>query len=282
MGIIIDGNGLAKKINQETSDEVRALGCTPSLAIVLVGDNSDSKIYVDKKIKKSKELGMEPNLYKCDDDSGQAKILEVIDWLNNDNDIDGILLQLPLPNDYDYDVDELISRISPAKDLDRFHPKNIDPIINTCDVSLMMPPVFGAVLEMLKSIDFELDGMLTTVISNSEIFGGSMAKVLSCQGASVQLCSVDDPELREMSVTSDLLISAIGKPKFIDNSMVKDEAVVIDIGFTRENKKLHGDVDFEDVKDKVSYISPVPGGVGPLTVAMTLRNALELYKKSNE
>ena len=279
---IIDGKKLAEDINNQTVLEVQTLPRRPNLAIIIVGDNPDSDLYVSKKEKKAKEVGVDTHTYKCEQDIGQGKLLETIDWLNQDDMIDGIMVQLPLPKDGDYNTDEIIKRIRPDKDVDRFHPENIKPIRETCSDKHIMPPVFGVVLEMLKSISIELEDTKVTILSKSEIFGGSLAKALECKGAKTTVCSADDPEVSEKSRGADILIPVIGKPKFVKGDMIKEDVVIIDVGITREMGSVYGDVDFEDVKDKAGYISPVPGGVGPMTVALTLRNTLELYKRRSE
>lgn len=279
MAKIIDGKALAEKINDKTVREVVKLDRRPNLAIILVGDNPDSSLYVGKKEKKAKEIGIDTHCYKCDEDIGQAKMLEMIDFFNKDDLIDAIMVQLPLPREQGYNTDEIIARIKPKKDVDRFHPSNIGPITTTCDFNMIMPPVFGVILEMLASIDCDLEGNKVTILANSEIFGGSLAKVLECRGAECSVVSADDTKAKEKCSQADILISVIGRPRFVKKDMVKKDAVIIDVGITREMGSIYGDVDFEDVKDKAGYISPVPGGVGPMTVAITLRNVLELYKR---
>ncbi len=277
---IIDGKALAKKIKGQIVKEVAKPGAKrPNLAIIFVGNNSDSCLYVEKKEKAAKEVGVDTHLYKCAPDIGQEKVLETIDFLNKDEAIDAILVQLPLPQDQDYNTDEIIACIKPAKDVDRFHPENIGPIRNTCDSGLIMPPVFGAVLEMLNSINCQLEDKLVTIISNSEIFGSSLAKALECRGAQTNVCSANDQELAAKTQEADILIPAIGRPKFITRDMIKEEVIIIDVGITRDKGSVFGDVNLTDVKDKAGYISPVPGGVGPLTVALTLKNTLELHMR---
>jgi methylenetetrahydrofolate dehydrogenase (NADP+) / methenyltetrahydrofolate cyclohydrolase len=276
---IIDGKILAKKINDATAKEILKLGRRPGLAIILVGDNSDSDLYVNKKIATGKEVGVDTHLYKCDADMGQAKLLETIGFLNTDNEIDAIMVQLPLPKDAGYNTDAVIKSIKPEKDVDRFHPDNIGPLVSTYDPGAVMPPVFGVILEMFKSIDYEVSGKRAIVVSKSDIFGGSLAKVLACRGAIAEAVHPDADNLADKTGSADVLISVIGRPKFIKKEMIKQGAVIIDVGITRELGSTFGDVDFEDCDEKAGYISPVPGGVGPMTVAITLKNTLELYKK---
>ncbi|MCK5060925.1 bifunctional 5,10-methylenetetrahydrofolate dehydrogenase/5,10-methenyltetrahydrofolate cyclohydrolase [Candidatus Parcubacteria bacterium] len=284
---IIDGQALAEEIKDKivkeilklNKDKINCLNQRPNLAVILVGKNADSLLYVDKKINTAKLVGIDTHLYKCAEDSGQKKLLEMIDFLNNDKEIDAIMVQLPLPKDKDYDVDAIIARIKPEKDVDRFHAINIEPIKNICDSELILPPVFKAILEMLKSIDYELEYKIVTIISNSKIFGNSLAKTLSCRGASALVVKPDAEDLVERCLEADVLIPAIGQPKLITGSMIKEDVVIIDVGITRDMGSVKGDVDAESCKEKAAYISPVPGGVGPMTVALTLKNTLELYKR---
>ncbi len=279
MAKIIDGKKLAKKIKDNIVKEVTKLGARPNLAIILVGNNSDSELYVSKKEKTAKIVGVDTHCYKCEAGVGQEKILEIIDFLNNDETIDAIMVQLPLPKNKGYDTDKIIKSIKPEKDVDRFHPANIGPITKACSPELILPPVFGVILEMLKSINCDLENKKIKMIANSQIFGGSLAKALECKGAKTTLCQAEDPELVSKCAQADILIPVIGKPKFIKKKMIKPGAIIIDVGITREMGSVYGDVDFDDVKDKAGYISPVPGGVGPMTVALTLRNTLELHKR---
>jgi len=282
MAEIIDGRMLAEKINDKTVAEVKNLPRRPSLAIILVGENQDSELYVSKKEKKAKEVGVDTHLYKCEKNIGQEKILETIDWLNKDDEIDAIMVQLPLPHQQGYDTDEIIARINPDKDVDRFHPDNIGPIRESCSQDHILPPVFGVILEMLKSVNCSLEGAKVVILSKSEIFGGSLAKALACKGAVATLCGPDDAELKEKCREAEVLIPVLGKPKFVTKDMVREDAIIIDVGITRELGSVYGDVDFDEVKDVAAYISPVPGGVGPMTVAITLRNTLELYKRRSK
>jgi len=285
---IIDGRALAEDIKDEIVKEVlklnkgntNCLNRRSNLAIILVGDSADSNLYVDKTVGTAKLVGIDTHVYRCDEDSGQAKLLEMIDFLNNDQEIDAIMVQLPLPKGGDYDTDEIIARVKPEKDVDRFHPVNIKPVKDTCDTGIILPPVFGVILEILKSIDYDLQDKIITIVSKSEIFGGSLAKTLSCRGASAIAVKPDAEDLAERTMEADVLIPVIGKPGLITGSMIKEDAIIIDVGITRDMGSIKGDVDAESCQDLAAYISPVPGGVGPMTVAMTLKNTLELYKRS--
>jgi methylenetetrahydrofolate dehydrogenase (NADP+)/methenyltetrahydrofolate cyclohydrolase len=279
---IIDGKKFAKKINDQTVKDVLELGHRPNLAIILVGENPDSALYVKKKIETAKQVGIDTHLYKCTADTGQEKILEMIGFLNTDSGIDAIMVQLPLPKEQGYDTDEVIEKIRPNKDLDRFHPDNIRSMHEKLDDNTILPPVFSVILEMLKSINCSPRGKKVSILSKSEIFGGNLAKVFISLGADSEVVHPDDKELIGKISDADILIPVIGRPKFVKKEMIKEGSVIIDVGITRELGSVFGDVDFEDVKDKAGYISPVPGGVGPMTVAHTLRNVLLLHKKMHE
>ncbi|MDD5032222.1 MAG: bifunctional 5,10-methylenetetrahydrofolate dehydrogenase/5,10-methenyltetrahydrofolate cyclohydrolase [Patescibacteria group bacterium] len=281
---IIDGQALAEKIKDQIVKEILALNnnkpdCLnrPNLAIILVGEREDSKLYVSLKEREAKKVGIDTHIYRCPEKTKEKEILEIIDCLNKDELIDGILVQLPLPEGFH--TDKIIKFMDPKKDVDRFHPENIKTLMSSCESGHMLPPVPGTVLEILKSINYDLADKKVCLIVNSDIFGRSLGKILECQKAKVKIVKAADENLSEETSQADILITAVGQPKFIKKEMVKEEAVVIDIGITKEDKKVYGDVDFAEVKDKVSYITPVPGGVGPMTIAMLFKNTLELYKK---
>lgn len=288
MAKIIDGKKLAEKIKDKIVKEIielnggRAENCLerPNLAIILIGEREDSEIYVARKEQAAKEVGVDTHLYKCTESISEAELLEMIRCLNEDESIDAILVQLPLPSTID--ADTIIIAVSPIKDVDGFHPDNLEQLLKNCDLKGLLPPVFAAVLEILKSISCVLSGKTVGVVSNSDIFGKSLAHILKCRGAEVLALKPEDKNLNQQTVQADILITAVGKPKFIDKAMVKDRAVIIDIGITMQNGQAVGDVDFNDVKDRVSYITPVPGGVGPMTIAMALKNTLEIYKKRHK
>jgi methylenetetrahydrofolate dehydrogenase (NADP+)/methenyltetrahydrofolate cyclohydrolase len=249
----------------------------PNLAIILIGDRADSELYVSLKEKEAKKVGIDTHLYKCGENVLEKEVLAMINFLNNDETVDAILIQLPLPAHLD--ADKIIGSIKKEKDIDGFHSDNLKILLNTCDGGAVMPPVFGACLEMLKSIDCDLKEKQVCVIANSDIFGKTLAKVLECRGAKTETVRADDKDLKEKILEADILITAAGKPKFIKKEMIKKDAVIIDIGITKKGKKVFGDVDFEDVKAHAGFISPVPGGVGPLTIAMAFKNTVELYKR---
>lgn len=286
---IIDGKKLAEKIKDGLVKKILKLnGPKPNLAIILVGRRQDSSLYVGLKEREAKKVGIDTHLYKCPENITEQEVLDIIEHLNKDELIDAILLQLPLPKNLD--TDKIIKAIDPAKDVDGFHPDSLGKLLKSCNHKNIVPPVFEVVLEMLKSINYELTGKEICIVANSDIFGKNLAKVLECKQAKVEVVHGDDKDLKNKTSKADILITAVGKPEFIKKDMVKKDAVVIDVGITKKDasagsalkKKVYGDVDFKDVKDKVSYITPVPGGVGPMTIAMAFKNTLELYKRRHD
>jgi len=287
---IIDGHKIANRIKDEIVKEVikenegegdlskdkAKADKRPNLAIVLIGGREDSKLYVDLKEKEAKKVGVDTHLYKLPEDAEEEKIKEVIKHLNEDPLIDGILLQLPLPNHLN--TDEIVATINPAKDVDRFHPDNLKTLKETCNHDHVMPPLFQVVLEILKEVKFELKNSRVCVLANSKIFGGALKAVLECKEAQVEVVGPYDEKLTEKTKQAGLLITAIGQPHFIKKEMIKKEAGIIDIGITKEGKYVLGDVDQEDVKEKASFLTPVPGGVGPITIAVALKNTFKLFK----
>lgn len=299
MSKIIDGKKLAEKIKDKIVKDIIKLNdghpeqalVRPNLAIVLVGEREDSKIYVALKEKEAKKVGIDTHLYKCAEAISERELLEIIDCLNKDESIDAILVQLPLPPAID--TDTIIMAIDPVKDVDGFHPDNLEKLLKSSDfnpphppleggVKTLMPPVFAAALEMLKSIDYKVEDKQVCVISNADIFSQSLAHIFKCLGAQAEAVNPKDKNLAVKTVKADVLITAVGKPEFIKKAMIKKDVILIDIGITKLADKVVGDVDYNDVKEKAGYISPVPGGVGPLTVAMAFKNTLEIYKKRHE
>jgi len=278
MAKIIDGKILAEKIKDKIAKEIYDLKRPrPNLAIILIGQRPDSELYVRLKEAEAKKVGIDTHLYKCAENTSEREILEMIRCLNEDNSVDAILVQLPMPAGID--ADTIMLALDPIKDVDGFHPDNLAELLRSCNFKGLMPPVFAVVLEILKSIDYEIKDKKVCVVSNSDIFGKSLAHILTCQGAKAEAIKADDENLTERTRQTDVLISAAGKPEFIKKDMIKPDAVVIDIGIAKQGDKFVGDVDFEDVKEKAGYITPVPGGVGPLTIAMAFKNTLEIYKR---
>lgn len=275
--ILIDGKKIAERIKDEVVQEIVKLGARPNLAIVLVGEREDSKLYVRLKEKQAKEVGIDTHLYQCAADIDQAELISMIDFLNADEAIDGILVQLPLPEGLD--ADKVIERIRPDKDVDGFHPYNLNQFLLSCD-NPNMPPIVAVIMEIIKEINFEIKGKSAVAIVNSELFGQAIKHALECGGAFCNIIHQDDADLAVKSSKADLLISAIGQAGLVTEDFVKPEAVIIDIGINSlPDGGVAGDVDQESVKAKAGYLTPVPGGVGPMTIALAFKNTLRLFKE---
>jgi methylenetetrahydrofolate dehydrogenase (NADP+)/methenyltetrahydrofolate cyclohydrolase len=272
---IIDGKALSEKIKDEIVNEVKKMGDErPNLAIVLVGEREDSKIYVSLKEKQAKLVGVDTHTYNCDEEIAEEDLLGIIEYLNRDDLIDAILLQLPLPEHLD--ENKIVAAIDPNKDVDGFHPSILKKYLAD-EPSAVEPVVPVVVREMLKDIKFFGEGKKAVIVANSEMFGEALRHELLKFELEVEVVNANDSDLNGKIGEGDLLVTAVGKPNFIKGSALKKDAVVIDIGIAK-NALGHvcGDVDFATVKDRASYITPVPGGVGPMTIAVALRNALRL------
>ena len=278
---IIDGKAVALNVKNQVKLECEALkekGITPGLAVIIVGDDPASQVYVRNKEKACEECGFHSVKYALDANTTQQELNALIDELNNDDGINGILCQLPLPSHLD--DKEVINRIDPIKDVDAFHPVNVGAIM-IGDYNFL-PCTPAGVMELIHSTGVELEGKKAVVMGRSNIVGKPMAMLLLHENATVEITHSKTTNLSEITSEADILVAAVGKAKFVKADMVKQGAVVIDVGMDRdENGKLCGDVDFEDVKEKCSYITPVPGGVGPMTIAMLMKNTLTAAKIQN-
>lgn len=280
MSQLIDGKKIAEEIKDKVAKEIFAMkGPRPNLAIILVGERPDSKLYVGIKEREAKKVGIDTHLYSCPDNIPETEVIEMIEHLNQDDLIDGILVQLPLPEGFN--TDKVISAIDPAKDADFFHPENVKKTFSNCELTEVASPVLKTVFRMLCSVDCNLEGKKVCVLCNSDVFGKSLEQSFECSGSDAQVLLAKDFDAA-VTAQADVLIVALGKPNFIKKDMVKKDAIIIDVGTTDVDGKVVGDVDFEDVEDKVAYISPVPGGVGPMTVAYLFENCLEMYKKRHK
>lgn len=276
MSIIIDGTKIAQDIRRSVREETLAFtektGVVPGLAVVLAGDDPASKVYVGRKAKACAEAGFLSREYKLSADVGEAELLALIRDLNNDPQIHGILVQLPLPKHIA--TDKIIAAIDPSKDVDGFHPANVGRLVTGSP--LFVPCTPRGIMELIARTGISLSGKDAVVIGRSNIVGKPMALLLLAQNATVTMCHSKTRDLPAAARRADVLIAAIGKPRMITADMVKEGAVVIDVGVNRlENGKLAGDVAFDEVAPKTSAITPVPGGVGPMTIAMLMRNTLD-------
>jgi len=271
MAIRIDGKALAAKVKEQVREEAGKLRRRPALAVILVGENPASKVYVAGKEKDCAECGITSFGYKLPEETTQEELLELISRLNADKGVDGILCQLPLPKHLDEEL--VINTISADKDVDCFHPYNVGRMVIGEPVFLPCTP--AGVMEMLREYEIPIRGKRCVVLGRSNIVGKPMSALLLQADGTVTTCHSRTEDLAEITRQADILVSAIGKTKFVTADMVKEGAVVIDVAMNRdENGKLCGDVDFAAVEPKASYITPVPGGVGPMTRALLMRNIL--------
>ncbi len=272
MAKIIDGKALSKKIKDELKLKVenfyKERGRQICLAVVLVGDNPASQVYVKNKITATEYVGMKSLSFKLPVDATEQDVIDTVDVLAKDNSVDGILVQLPLPKGLD--ENKILSRIPASKDVDGFLPDSVGKLMLGQETTVACTP-FG-VIKMLESENIDTDGKHAVVIGRSNIVGKPMALLLLQKNCTVTICHSKTKNLNEVCASADILVAAIGKPEFVKGDMVKDGAVVIDVGINRTEKGLVGDVDYAEVEKKASYITPVPGGVGPMTIAMLLEN----------
>lgn len=274
---IIDGKKVSSDIKAELAVEVAELkktGVEPGLVVVLVGDDPASQVYVKNKEKACELIGIRSVKHQLPETTGQDELLDLVRRLNEDNSVDGILVQLPLPQQIDEHA--VLLAIDPAKDVDGFHPFNVGQLM--IGESIFEPCTPSGVVELLKRYDVEISGSRAVIVGRSNIVGKPGAMLLLHNNATVEICHSRTRDLAEETRRADILVAAIGRPKFITADMVKPGAVVIDVGMNRTDEGLCGDVDFEAVKEVASAITPVPGGVGPMTIAILMRNTVAAAK----
>ncbi len=281
MGSIIDGNKIAQDIRNEVRLNAMELkeqkGIIPGLAVILVGEDPASQVYVGRKAKACAEVGFLSREYKLSADTAEEKLLKVIKKLNKDKLVHGILVQLPLPKHIS--TEKIIAAIDPCKDVDGFHPYNVGGLVT--GTPLFVPCTPRGIMELISRSGIELAGKEAVVVGRSNIVGKPMALLLLAQHATVTMCHSRTKDLAAVTGRADVLVAAIGKPHMIKANMVKEGAVVIDVGVNRlENGKLAGDVAFDEVAAKASLITPVPGGVGPMTIAMLMKNTLDAARRA--
>lgn len=276
MAIIMDGNRISRDVRNQVKYEAIRLketkGIVPGLAVILVGEDAASKIYIKRKENACKEVGFLSREFRLSHDTTQKEVIQIIRDLNHDQSIHGILVQLPLPGHINPDT--VIETIDPCKDVDGFHPWNMGRLItgNPCHV----PCTPCGILKIMDHYGIEIEGKEAVIVGRSNIVGKPLALLLLNRHATVTICHTRTKRLSEVTKRADILIAAVGRPKMIKGDMVRDGAVVIDVGINRlDGGRLVGDVAFAEVEKKASYITPVPGGVGPMTIAMLLVNSLK-------
>ena len=258
---------------------MKAKGINPKLAVIMVGDDKASKVYVKNKSKACEEIGIEYEEFLMDADITMEKLLNLIDELNNRDDIHGILLQSPIPKNLD--INQAFNKIDYRKDVDGFHPINVGKLSIGEDCFISCTP-FG-VVKMLEEYNIDVQGKNVVIIGRSNIVGKPLIQCMLKKNGTVTVCHSKTQNIKDITKNADILIAALGKAKFVTADMVKDGAVIIDVGINRTDEgKLVGDVDFENVKEKASYITPVPGGVGPMTIAMLMTNVVKAAKDLNK
>ena len=279
---IIDGKKVSAEVKEQVRQETLRLkeehGVTPGLAVVIVGDDLASRVYVNNKKKACELVGFRSEEYALPASTTQEELLDLVRTLNEKEDINGILVQLPLPKHLDDKA--VIEAINPVKDVDAFHAVNVGKImLGEYD---FLPCTPAGVMEMLHSYNIPVEGKECVVIGRSNIVGKPMGMLMLHENGTVTICHSRTKNLKEVCARADILVAAIGIPKFVKADMVKEGAVVIDVGMDRdENGKLCGDVDFENVKEKCSFITPVPGGVGPMTIATLMKNTIKACRLQN-
>ncbi len=275
---LLDGKLTAAKVKAEIAAKIKnncELGKrAPGLAVILVGENPASQVYVKNKIKDCEETGIVSKPFILPESTAEEELIDIIGKLNADNSIDGILVQLPLPKGID--ERRVIEAINPSKDVDAFHPSNVGRIMLGLDGFAPCTP--AGVMRLLKEYNIEISGKNCVVVGRSNIVGKPMALLLLAQNGTVTICHSRTKNLAEVTKSADILVVAVGKARMITGDMVKDGAVIVDVGMNRVDGKLCGDVDFDSCKDKASFITPVPGGVGPMTRAMLLENTYHAYE----
>ena len=277
---IIDGKKVSSHIKDNIAAEVKILknktGKTPGLAVVLVGDDPASAVYVKNKNKTCKNIGFQSFEHILPENTSENKLLNLINELNNDDQVNGILVQLPLPSHIS--SSKILVSINPQKDVDGFHLENVGRLVT--GNALFKPCTPAGIIKLLDEYKIEIEGKNAVIIGRSNIVGKPVSFLLLERNATVTICHSRTKDLPSITRSADILIAAIGKPNFVSLDMVKNNAVVIDVGINRLDGKLVGDVDFTSVSKQASLITPVPGGVGPMTIAMLMENTLQAFKNS--
>ena len=278
--VLIDGKKVSGEIRNRLADEIQELkkktGKTPGLATVLVGDDPASAVYVRNKNKICGELGFQSFEQKLSADTSEEKLLQLVEELNSNKEVHGILVQLPLPDQID--SEKILQAIDPKKDVDGFHPVNVGKLV--VGNALLTPCTPTGIIALLDRYDIEISGKHAVIIGRSNIVGKPVSMLLLHRNATITICHSRTQNLEEVTRSADILVAAVGRANFVTDEMVSEGTVVIDVGINRVDGKLTGDVDFEPVSKKASHITPVPGGVGPMTIALLMENTLKAFKES--
>lgn len=281
MATIIDGKELAKKIRANLKiecEELNKKGIKSKLAVIMVGDDPASKVYVRNKSKACEDVGIEYEEHLLEEKITQKQLIELIKRLNEDKTINGILLQSPIPSNLD--INEAFKTINPEKDVDGFNPVNVGKLVLNQDTFVSCTP-FG-IMKMFEEYNIDITSKNVVILGRSNIVGKPLIHCCLNKNATVTSCNSKTQNIKEITKSADVLISAIGKSNFVTSDMVKENCIVIDVGINRlDNGKITGDIDFEGVKEKASFITPVPGGVGPMTIAMLMNNVIKATKRQN-
>jgi len=275
MAQIIDGKAIAEKIKADLAQEIFTNFLRPSLAVLLIGNDPASKLYVSLKKKACQQVGINFHEYLLPENITAEKVLECINFLNNDETVDAILVQLPLPSHLD--TNTIIQAIDPKKDVDGFHPENIKKIL--AGKNTFVPGLALGILKLIEASNVDLNNKSAVIVAKSDVFFQPLTKILADKNIKAKLIAPKDPNLAAISKRADILIVAVGHAFLIKEDMVKKDAIVIDVGTNKVGDAVVGDVDYSGVFEKVGHITPVPGGVGPMTVAMLLYNTVEFHKK---
>ncbi|MBI2137422.1 bifunctional methylenetetrahydrofolate dehydrogenase/methenyltetrahydrofolate cyclohydrolase FolD [Candidatus Woesearchaeota archaeon] len=275
---IIDGKAIAQKIKEKIKAEVATLGKKPGLAAIIAGDNPASKIYVGMKRKTCKEAGIYSEEHKLPEQATEKELIELIRKLNNEDKIDAILVQLPLPPQIS--TEKALNEVAIEKDVDGFSPANVGKLM--AGNENMVPCTPKGIIRLLEETGTKIDGKSAVIVGRSNIVGKPTALMLLNRNATVTICHSKTSNLAEHTRKADILIAAAGKPKLITADMIKKGAIVIDVGINKADGEISGDVDYKQAKEKAAAITPVPGGVGPMTIAMLLENTLKLHKERKQ
>ena len=280
MGKILDGKALANLLGENLKEKVKNLkaeGITPHFCVINIGDDTASKIYVRSKKRKAEKLGIIQDIYQMPADTKQQEVLDLIDKLNTDPEINGLMVQMPTPEQIN--ADELLARIDPNKDVDSLTPANVGRL--WLKDHFVEPATAEGIMALLKHYEIPLNGKNVVIIGRSNIVGKPLAALMLEKNATITIAHSKTQNLASLTKRADVIVSATGEPCLIKADMVKDGVIVVDVGINRVNGKLVGDVDFDAVKEKASYITPVPGGVGPLTVQFLMEAVVNLARRQN-